>query len=396
MTNKIYWTLPFVMLCMAQPVFAQQVPASQIILPGDTISTNDTLAENELIDEIVQRKSAPVKDKVEYFSQLTRYGFKNLFTQFSYNPSLPYANQVNPHAESYMQEYLRKHSKHLLSMKNWATPYFNFIDNILSQYGLPKELKYLAVIESNLSSSATSWVGAGGPWQFMPYTARDYGLVVNASFDERRDYYKSTHAAARYLLTLYKQMNKDWLLVIAAYNGGPGRVYNAMKKSGSKNFWSLQYYLPQESRNHVKKFIATHYIMEGQGAATVSTMSGSMAGNTLATENPYNRKPVLTVAEMEQAETQLIAGKYNSLILAKNITMDIALFNKYNPGFDQAMQQNGEYELILPGDKMQLFLANKYQILNECVQYYLGDHDVPENKTVYPKKYQRTSGKKNG
>lgn len=191
-------------------------------------------------------------------------------------------------------------------------------------------------------------------------------------------------------------MNKDWLLVIAAYNGGPGRVYNAMKKSGSKNFWSLQYYLPQESRNHVKKFIATHYIMEGQGAATVSTMSGSMAGNTLATENPYNRKPVLTVAEMEQAETQLIAGKYNSLILAKNITMDIALFNKYNPGFDQAMQQNGEYELILPGDKMQLFLANKYQILNECVQYYLGDHDVPENKTVYPKKYQRTSGKKNG
>ncbi|MBK8494331.1 MAG: lytic transglycosylase domain-containing protein [Chitinophagaceae bacterium] len=89
---------------------------------------------------------------------------------------------------------------------------------MLSQYGLPRELKYLAVIESNLSTKATSWVGAGGPWQFMPYTARDYGLVVNNVLDERRDYYKSTHAAARYLLTLYGQM-KDWLLVIAAYNG---------------------------------------------------------------------------------------------------------------------------------------------------------------------------------
>ena len=116
-------------------------------------------------------------------------------------------------------------------MKGWGTPYFNLIDNIFAQYGLPKELKYLAVIESNLSTAATSWVGAGGPWQFMPYTARDYGLVVNAGYDERRDYFKSTHAAARYLLTLYKQMH-DWLLVIAAYNGGPGRVYYAISKSG--------------------------------------------------------------------------------------------------------------------------------------------------------------------
>ena len=149
-------------------------------------------------------------------------------------------------------------------MKGWGQPYFNLIETVLLQYGLPRELKYIAVIESNLSTGATSQVGAGGPWQFMPYTARDYGLVVNGYLDERRDYYKSTHAAARYLLVLYRQMH-DWLLVMAAYNGGPGRVYNAMKKSGSKNFWDLQYYLPAESRTYVKRFIATHYIMEGSG-----------------------------------------------------------------------------------------------------------------------------------
>lgn len=371
---------------------AQQVPASQIILPGDTLSREDTLVANEVIDEIVTKKVLPRQDKVQYFSTLTRYGFKNLFSKFSYNPRLPYSSQVNPYAESYMQDYLKNHGKSLIKMKDWGTPYFNLIDNIFSQYGLPRELKYLAVIESHLSTAATSWVGAGGPWQFMPYTARDYGLVVNAGYDERRDYYKSTHAAARYLLTLYKQMNKDWLLVIAAYNGGPGRVYSAMKRSGSKDFWALQYYLPQESRNHVKKFIATHYIMEGAGAASSSPEFAAGFAGAADGGDPYARKTILSKSEMEQAETQNVSGKYNSLIIAKNISMDIAAFNRYNPGFDQSLGEHGQYELILPVDKMQLFLANKYQILNECVQYMLGDHDLPVNKTVYPARYK--GGKK--
>lgn len=373
---------------------AQQAPPPTVEVAADSVPV-DTIAENEVIDEIVHAKKIPHKDKVEYFSQLTRYGFKNLFSRFSYNPKLPYSSQVNPYAESYMQDYLRGHSKSLLKMKDWGVPYFNLIDNIFAQYGLPRELKYLAVIESNLSTAATSWVGAGGPWQFMPYTARDYGLVVNAAFDERRDYYKSTHAAARYLLTLYKQMNKDWLLVIAAYNGGPGRVYSAIKRSGSRNFWNLQYYLPEESRNHVKKFIATHYIMEGAGSngSSPEFNKGFQTYNGSGVSNPYNNKPSLSVAEMEKAETQNISGKFNSVIIAKNISMDIAAFNRYNPGFDEMLSTNGQYELILPNDKMQLFIAGKYQILNECVQYLLGDNTVPTNRTVYPARYNRSRKK---
>ena len=353
----------------------------------DTVKKNE-IVENAIIDEIVITKKTPQKDKVQYFSQLTRYGFKNLFSKFAYNPLLPYSSQVNPHAEGYMQDYLRVHTNSLIKMKTWGMPYFNLIDNIFAQYGLPRELKYLAVIESNLSAGATSWVGAGGPWQFMPYTARDYGLVVNGAFDERRDYYKSTHAAARYLLTLYKQMH-DWLLVIAAYNGGPGRVYSAMKKSGSKNFWSLQYYLPEESRNHVKKFIATHYIMEGTGANPASAAFSTGNSNGVAgISNPYDDRPTLSEKEMEQAEIQTISGKYNSVIIAKNLSLDVALFNRYNPQFDNMLNSNGQYELILPADKMQLFLATKYQILNECVQMLLGDTNIPDNKTVYPSKYK--------
>jgi membrane-bound lytic murein transglycosylase D len=375
---------------------AQQVSTTEPNMATEVI-LQDSTKEIEIIDEIVKSKKIPQKDKVQYFSQLTRYGFKNLFSKYSYNPKLPYSSQVNPYAEGYMQDYLKNHSKSLIKMKDWGTPYFNLIDNIFSQYGLPRELKYLAVIESNLSTSATSWVGAGGPWQFMPYTAREYGLIVNSNFDERRDYYKSTHAAARYLLTLYKQMH-DWLLVIAAYNGGPGRVYSAIKRSGSRNFWNLQYQLPEESRNHVKKFIATHYIMEGaqsNGSSTAFNAGmGAYSGMSTGTNNnPYNNKPALSVEEMEQAETQNISGKYNSVIIAKNLTMDIAQFNRYNPQFDMLLNANGQFELILPADKMQLFMAIKYQILNECVQMLLGDNDIPNNKTVYPVRYNRNKKK---
>lgn len=367
--------------------YSQAKDSSIKTLPAipDTSSQNKAV-EDVIIDQIIETKKQPEKDKVQYFSQLTRYGFKNLFSKYSYNPLMPYSSQVNPNAENYMQDYLRVHSKSLLKMKSWGVNYFNLIDNIFAQYGLPKELKYLAVIESNLSTAATSWVGAGGPWQFMPYTARDYGLVVNGSFDERRDYYKSTHAAARYLLTLYRQMNRDWLLVIAAYNGGPGRVFEAMRKSGSKNFWTLQYYLPQESRNHVKKFIATHYIMEGMGQPAANSnvlTSGAIPG----VSNPYNNKPALSEEELKLVEKQMVSGKYNSVIIAKNLTMTTTLFNRYNPNFDQMLGTNGQFELALPADKMQLFLAIKYQILNECVQLLLDDNNIPNNKTVYPQRY---------
>jgi membrane-bound lytic murein transglycosylase D len=393
MTKKYFF---FFLFSFFACVDVQQVRAqdSTIVIP-DTL-VQDEKEQDEIIKEIIENRAVPQRDKVQYFSKLTRYGFKNLFPAYTYNTAAPYSSQVNPNAEKYMQDYLRAHGKYLVSMKSWCMPHFNLIDNILTQYGIPKELKYLAVIESNLKTSATSWVGAGGPWQFMPYTARENGLLVNGMIDERRDYFKSTHAAARYLLQLYK-MTHDWLLVIAAYNGGPGRVFSAINRSGSRNFWQLQYFLPEESRNHVKKFIATHYIMEVGGMGNMNVNGGyglntrSNGGGTAV--NPYNNKPTITVQEMEHAETQTIAGKYNSIIIAKNIAMDIVSFNRYNPLFDNQIGSNGKYELILPEDKMQLFLSMKYQILNECVQIYLGDGDVPDKITSYPKKLNKSKRK---
>ncbi len=390
---KYFFTIAF-SLCLlgsrASVETMQQIPQDSIVV--------EEAKEDQLIDSVIKTKTIPSKDKVQYFSQVTRYGFKNLFSNFAYNPTMPYSGQVNSNATGFIESYMKSHGKYLENMKGWGQPYFNLIESILMQYGLPKELKYIAVIESNLKTGAVSSKGAGGPWQFMPATARQYNLVINNYTDERTDYFKSTHAASRYLLSLYKQLH-DWLLVMAAYNGGPGRVMSAMQRSGSRNFWELQYYLPEESRTYVKRFIATHYIMEGGGGVTTSVNNNALAGNFntgIPSANPYDIKPVLSEEEQIQTATQSISGKYNSLVIAKNLTMDIAQFNRYNPEFDAMMSNNGNYDLRLPDDKMQLFLANKYVILNECVQLLLSENNIESTHTIYPspkKIYSRKTGR---
>ena len=391
---KKYLSIFFLSLCClsasaGKDKLLQQSSSLQNIVE-DTIPEN-IAKEDKLIEEVIKTRTVPKKEKIQYFNQVTKYGFRNLFANYSYNTALPYTAQVNPNAESFVQDYVKDHGSYLEKMKGWGQPYFNLIENVLKQYGLPKELKYIAVIESNLNTGATSGAGAGGPWQFMPYTARDYGLIVNGNVDERRDYYKSTHAAARYLLYLYKQLH-DWLLVMAAYNGGPGRVYSAMKKSGSNDFWRLQYYLPEESRTYVKRFIATHYIMEGGAIVTTYTADVlPFANDVNRTSYPLNNskkhyaQPNLTANELADVEVLPISGKYNSLVIAKNVMMDIAQFNRYNPAFDATLATKGNFDLRLPPEKMQLFIAIKYQILNESVQLLLGDATVRDFKTNYPK-----------
>ena len=225
----------------------------------------------------------------------------------------------------------------------------------------------------------------------MPGTARDYGLVVNAKRDERKDYYKSTHAAARYLTYLYNEFG-DWLLVLAAYNGGPGYVYNAIKKSKSHNFWDLQNYLPTESRNHVKRFIGTHYILEGQGSITTLTKAeateqiGALAGYLL------NRS--LTAEELNDAHTTTISGKYRAVVIAKYVNMDADEFGRYNPKFDKVMDANqNTYELKLPAENMEKFVANRYAILNESVQLLLGESNNAVAKNELSRKQQTTAVK---
>jgi membrane-bound lytic murein transglycosylase D len=316
------------------------------------------------ITDTIEEKNI-VKDQVSSVASsnkgiASQQGFNDLFVTAANGAKL------NSRAISFVQDYMEKNSRKLENMKSWGRPYFNMIDGILLKHGLPKELKYLAVIESQLKPAAISWAGAVGPWQLMPATARALGLKVSKRIDERVDYHKSTHAAAKYLKDLYEEFG-DWLLVIAAYNGGPGNVYSAIRKSGSRNFWNLQYYLPAESRTHVKKFIGTHYIFEGQGGLT--TLTKQEATEQLGASSIFLRQ--LTKEELENLESLNISGKYRSSVISKVILMDAEEFNRYNPQFDRLMANSSTYELKLPSEKMALFVANKYQILNESVQLLL-------------------------
>jgi membrane-bound lytic murein transglycosylase D len=131
--------------------------------------------------------------------------------------------KLNRKSMIYVKKYIRTQKACLVSVKKRSEVPFYIIDSVFTRYHLPVELKYLAVIESELKPAATSHVGAKGPWQFMPETAHVLGLKINRHCDERSNYYKSTIAAAKYLRDLYTLFD-DWLLVLAAYNGGPGPV----------------------------------------------------------------------------------------------------------------------------------------------------------------------------
>jgi membrane-bound lytic murein transglycosylase D len=299
---------------------------------------------------------------------LTNASFRTVSIDPDENASLL---TLHPRAIPFVKDYLEDNQERLIKMKATALPYFTMIDNILGKYNMPTELKYLAVIESDLKSSAVSWAGAVGPWQFMPETGRLYGLKVSKSRDDRRDLYRSTHAAAKYLKDLYAELN-DWLLVIAAYNGGAARVQSAIKKAGSRNFWDLQYYLPAESRTHVKKFIATHYIMEGQGGVT-TTGAGDV-----------KRLGMLPVPKevLDNTLLQTVSGKYLSKVIASKIDMDPVLFAQLNPGFDGKVSTDG-YGMRLPKDKMDLFNEKKMEILDASVNLLLSG--ASSTATSYPK-----------
>ncbi|HEX9161916.1 MAG TPA: transglycosylase SLT domain-containing protein [Thermoanaerobaculia bacterium] len=145
--------------------------------------------------------------------------------------------------------------------------YMNMIEAALAEYQLPKGLAYLPVIESAYIPSVTSRSGAYGIWQFMPETAREYGLRVDWWVDERADPEKSAHAAAAYLNDLFRDFN-DWPLTIAAYNAGPGRIHRAMESTGAKSAWELveRAAIPKETRGYVPTFYATLLIASDPAA----------------------------------------------------------------------------------------------------------------------------------
>lgn len=291
---------------------------------------------------------------------------------------------LNPKVKSFANSYIHHELTDLTRMKTWAKPIFKLMDGILSDYGLPTQLKYLAVIESSLQRHMHMSSGATGPWQLMHDEGVRYGLIKNGH-DYRTDYAKSTEAAAKLLTSLHDHYH-DWLLTIAAYNAGIGRVDRAIREAGSSDFWKVQYYLPTETRNHVKKFISTHYFFEGSGGIT--TMSAKETKKYKADLNDNSSDDATGVDEVELTGSDnvvRIRGFYNEDAICKVLNISQAVFEKQNPDFNKSIADGKFYDLHLPENKVKEFVSKKDAILQQSFNQLLGDtgsdDDLPAERT---------------
>ncbi len=259
-------------------------------------------------------------------------------------------NQV---VRSYIEMYTDRRRDLVSYMLAIGDYYFPMFEEALDKQGLPLELKYLPVIESALNPIAVSRAGATGLWQFMLRTGQGYGLQVNSLVDERRDPYKSTQAAVRYLRDLYK-IYGDWNLVIAAYNCGPGNVNKAIARSGGKkDYWAIYYHLPRETRGYVPAFIAANYVMNYY--------------------NEHNICPMMRSDNMIALDTVHVKDQMHFNQLASVLDIPISELRRWNPQFKNDIIPGSyqPYSLVLPTNKVLAFIDKKQEIMDYRKNEYL-------------------------
>jgi len=251
--------------------------------------------------------------------------------------SLSYNNTVR----GFIAMYTVRKPKQVAVMLGLANYYFPMFEEALAKYGLPMELKYLPIIESALNPGANSVASAVGLWQFMYSTGKMYKLEISTFVDERRDPLKATDAAARYLRDLYN-IYKDWHLVIAAYNCGPGNVNKAIKRCGdARDYWKIYFRLPKETRGYVPAFIAANYVMNFYQSHNILPKSPDF--------------PIIT-------DTLMVNDYLHFNQVSEIIGIPVEQIRSLNPQYRRDIipaSKEKAYSLVLPQDEISAYLENE-------------------------------------
>lgn len=292
-----------------------------------------------VLDEEVENKSNNNASEEEYIERLSKI------------PSeieMPYNQEVRRFIDLYVDR-KRTLVEAMLGMSLYYMPIF---EQALEQEGLPLELKYLPVVESALDPIAKSRVGAAGLWQFMVRTGKGLGLEVNSLVDERLDPYKSSEKAAKYLKQLHSIYN-DWSLAIAAYNCGPGKVNQALRRAGGtgKDFWQVYAFLPKETRGYVPAFIAANYVMT---YFKYHNISPALA-----------KKPIVV-------DTVIVNRRIHFKQIANVLNMPIEALRVLNPQYrkDVIPGNTRPYTLALPSQQIYSFLMSEDSIFSNDASKY--------------------------
>ena len=278
-------------------------------------------------------------DRVGIHSNIPDSVYINRLAQINSIIDLPFNSIVR----SYINVYTQKKRDRVEVMLGLTDYYFPIFEEILDLYQLPTELRMLPVIESALNPRAVSRVGATGLWQFMYGTGRMYKLTINSYVDERRDPIASSHAAARFLKDLYS-IYKDWTLVIAAYNCGPGNVNKAIRRSGGKrNYWDIYYYLPRETRGYVPAFIAATY--------------------ALTYHKEHNLNPIAMNLPLV-SDTIMVNDMLHLNQVAEVLNMPISTLRDLNPQYkmDIIPAKGKSYVLRIPMESVGQYIDNEQKI----------------------------------
>lgn len=256
----------------------------------------------------------------------------------------PFSMVYNQPVRNYIDAYAVRNREKVSRLLGLGEMYFPMMEEILDRYDMPLELKYLAIVESALNPKARSRSGAVGLWQFLYRTGKLYNLNVTSYVDERNDPYLETIAACEYMKYLYNMFG-SWELALAAYNGGPGTLNKAIRRSGGKmDYWALRPYLPRETRGYVPAFIAVNYVM-----------------NYASEHNIYPTSPLALGYELD---TVHVKEKVTFANLARTLDMSAEDIETLNPRYKkQLIPKNPKHmPLVLPREKVGFFITNEAAI----------------------------------